>query len=95
MKGPAIRYLNEIVGLTVMALMIVALVAGQADATVHQSVRNDTIDAAPRLAASFEAVTESTTLRADIEIPLDPEWVDVAGARDAIGELIRVELHRE
>lgn len=29
------RYLNEIVGLTMMALMIIALVAGQADATAH------------------------------------------------------------
>ena len=34
------RYLNEIVGLTMMALMITALVAGQTDATA-QSVAAD------------------------------------------------------
>lgn len=31
------RYLNEIVGLTVMALMTLALVAGQADAQVQKA----------------------------------------------------------
>ncbi len=34
------RYLNEIVGLTMMALMTIALVAGQTDATA-QSVAAD------------------------------------------------------
>ena len=37
MKAFFIRYLNEIIGLTVMALMTVALIAGQADAEVHQA----------------------------------------------------------
>jgi hypothetical protein len=32
MKALIVRYLNEVVGLTVMALMVVALVAGQAGA---------------------------------------------------------------
>ncbi len=32
MKALFTRYLNEIVGLTIMALMTVALIAGQADA---------------------------------------------------------------
>jgi hypothetical protein len=36
MKAFLIRYLNEIVGLTVMALMTLALVAGQADAEIHK-----------------------------------------------------------
>ncbi|MGI9219732.1 MAG: hypothetical protein ACR2QS_01690, partial [Woeseiaceae bacterium] len=35
MKAVVIRYLNEIVSLAVMALMSVALIAGQADATAH------------------------------------------------------------
>lgn len=34
MKAVLARYLNEIVGLAVMALMVVALVAGQAQATL-------------------------------------------------------------
>ena len=37
MKAFFTRYLNEIVGLTVMGLMTLALVAGQADAEVHQA----------------------------------------------------------
>ena len=36
MKALFIRYLNEVVGLTVMALMAVALIAGQADADFHE-----------------------------------------------------------
>jgi len=31
------RYLNEIVGLTMMALLVIALVAGQADATAQNA----------------------------------------------------------
>jgi hypothetical protein len=37
MKALFVRYLNEIVGLTVMALMASALVAGQADADVQKA----------------------------------------------------------
>ena len=35
MKATVIRYLNDIVSLTVLTLMAVALIAGQADATGH------------------------------------------------------------
>jgi hypothetical protein len=37
MKALFIRYLNEVVGLTVMALMALALIAGQADAEVRKA----------------------------------------------------------
>jgi hypothetical protein len=37
MKALFIRYLNEVVGLTVLALMAIALVAGQADAEVRKA----------------------------------------------------------
>ena len=37
MKAFFERYLNEIVGLTVMALMTLALVAGQADAQIQKA----------------------------------------------------------
>ena len=37
MKALYVRYLNEIVGLTVMALMTLALVAGQADAQIQKA----------------------------------------------------------
>lgn len=36
MKAFLVRYFNEIVGLSVMALMTLALVAGQADAEFQQ-----------------------------------------------------------
>lgn len=36
MKAFFVRYLNEIVGLTIMALMTLALVAGQADAEIQK-----------------------------------------------------------
>jgi hypothetical protein len=38
------RYLNEIVGLTMMALMTIALVAGQADATTQEAAANSERD---------------------------------------------------
>lgn len=41
MKAVIVRYLNEIVSLTVMALMAVALIAGQVSATDNDVVRND------------------------------------------------------
>ena len=37
MKAFFVRYLNEVVGLAVMALMAVALIAGQADAEVQRA----------------------------------------------------------
>jgi hypothetical protein len=37
MKAFLTRYLNEIVGLTIMGLMTMALVAGQADAEMQQA----------------------------------------------------------
>ena len=37
MKALFVRYLNEVVGLTVMALMALALIAGQADAEVRKA----------------------------------------------------------
>jgi len=42
MKTLFVRYLNEIVGLTIMALMTVALIAGQANASAGQSASEET-----------------------------------------------------
>ncbi len=41
MKAMWIRYLNEIVGLTIMALMTLALIAGQAQATAGDAADNE------------------------------------------------------
>ena len=55
MKAAVIRYLNEIVSLTVLALMAVALIAGQAEATAHGVADN----------------IEPTVLRAECAIEVD------------------------
>ncbi len=94
------RYLNEIVGLTVMLLMTAALVAGQADATVHDALRSDARPPTKVLVANLEAVMESALIRADVEIELDLDRLLEIGneraAREAahqmISELIEVGL---
>ena len=99
MKALATRYLNEIVGLAVLALMTVALIAGQADATVHQSLRNDKAAEGSQFSASLETGTDAATFRADIEIQLDLDrLIDVAAdedARAALRDLIRTKLDRK
>ena len=99
MKALATRYLNEIVGLAVLALMTVALIAGQADATVHQSLRNDKAAEDSHFSASLETVTDAATFRADIEVQLDLDrLIDVAAeedARAALRDLIRIKLDRK
>lgn len=52
MKAVLIRHLNDIVGLTVLALMAMALVAGQVEAAAHMA-QADSID-------SFKVVLEVT-----------------------------------
>jgi hypothetical protein len=44
MKAIFSRYLNEIVGLTIMVLMTLALVAGQADADVQKAAVDEVRD---------------------------------------------------
>ena len=96
MRTLAGRYLNEIIALTIMALMTIALIAAQADATVHESTRSDAGYEDPRLEASLETITESTIIRADLEIQLDlDQLIDVATASDsgnAVRELIHIKL---
>ena len=99
MKALATRYLNEIVGLAVMALMAVALIAGEADATLHQAVRNNQDIEHGRFAASMEAVTESAVIRADLHIQLDVDrLIDAASeedSREALRDLITIKLGRD
>ena len=44
MKALIERYLNEIVGLTIMALMALALIAGQADAETRKTAAQELVD---------------------------------------------------
>ena len=41
MKALWRRYVNEVVGLTVMALMVIALIAGQAQATAGAAAQDE------------------------------------------------------
>ena len=50
MKAVLIRHLNDIVGLTILALMAMALVAGQVEAAAH-TAQPDSID-------SFQVILE-------------------------------------
>ena len=59
MKALIVRYLNEIVSLTVMALMVVALVAGQAGAMGKDAVLSN-----PEFSAA-------TTIRTVLDIRLE------------------------
>ena len=99
MKALATRYLNEIVGLAVMALMAVALIAGEADATLHKAIGNDEATEPGQFVASMEAFTESAVIRADLHIQLDLDrLIDVAtedDSRDALRDLITIKLGRD
>ena len=44
MKALFVRYLNEVVGLTIMALMTMALVAGQANAEFEKAAVDEVRD---------------------------------------------------
>lgn len=78
------RYTNEIIGITIMLLMTIALIAGQADATVHEQARSDGGYEATTLAAGLEAVMATANIRADIELQLDFEQLlDVVAGRDS------------
>ena len=55
MKAVVVHHLNDIVSLTVLALMAVALIAGQAEATVYGA----------------DEIVEQTIFRAEIDVRLN------------------------
>ena len=55
MKAVVVHHLNDIVSLTVLALMAVALIAGQAEATVYGA----------------DEIVEHTVFRAEIDVRLE------------------------
>lgn len=96
MKGLTGQYMNEIVSLTILLLMTVALIAGQADATVHKTVQSNTPSAPATLVGKGEAAMHASILHADVAIHLDLErFVDVViddASRDAIRETINFRM---
>ena len=83
MKPLIVRYLNEIVGLAVMALMAVALVAGQAEATGQDAVHSEPEFSAAAAIVTFDEAMESIVFRADIAINL------------GLDDLVRLEISDE
>ena len=55
MKAVVVRHLNDIISLTVLALMAVALIAGQAEGTVYGA----------------DEIVEQTIFRAEIDVRLN------------------------
>ena len=83
MRPLIVHYLNEIVGLTVMALMAVALVAGQAEATGQDAVQSEPDFSAAATIVTFDEAMESVVFRADIAINL------------GLDDLVRLEVNDE
>ena len=80
MKGMGGQYLNEFVSLAVLALLALALIAGQAGATLP-AASGHAGDASPRgAAATLDAVFEAAGVRADVAIAIDID--DVAAFLD-------------
>lgn len=75
MKALSGQYVNEIISLTVLALMAIALIYGQAGASLPATATSH-IDRPPALAAGVEAiienaVVENAVLHADFAIDVD------------------------
>ena len=84
------RHISEFVSLTVLLLMAVALVSGQADATSAAATpaRETMRDAA--FTASLDAVLDSARLRAILVIDVEPG--DAAETDDASTDLLTISL---
>lgn len=77
MNGFFHRHASEVVSLTVMALMAIALVAGQADAGLNGTSGGQITQQQPAITATLDAVLESARIRADLAI--DFEFLEAAG----------------
>ena len=84
------RHISELVSLTVMLLMAVALVSGQADATSPAATpaRESLHDAG--FTASLDAVLDTARLRAILVIDVEPG--DEAETDDATTDLLTISL---
>ena len=70
MKSLLRHHVNDVVSLTILALMAVALIAGQTDARVHRAVSLHEISGVADFAIDIEA---AEALRELIEIRLDSD----------------------
>lgn len=83
MMGFFHRHTSEFISLTVMALMVIALIAGQADAGLSAAPGAETVQQQPAITATLDAVLESAKFRADLAI--DFELIEAAGVEPGAG----------
>ena len=86
MKATVFRYLNEIVSITILALMSVALVAGQADATAHEMAAEVRHEFGPALIHAEFAIEVSLGELARLNIDRD--------SIDAISQILETRIER-
>jgi hypothetical protein len=89
MQGLTGRHFNDVIGLTIMLVMIAALVASQADATVHEGILSDSGYSAPSSSEDASEITNATIVRADLEVQVDLARLIGAGFEAASGGPIR------
>ncbi|MGI9271147.1 MAG: hypothetical protein ACR2QT_05185 [Woeseiaceae bacterium] len=88
MKAIIFRYLNEIVSLTILGLMSVALVAGQADATAHgAAIEPEQANVAPALIHAEFAI--------DLNLAELPRLTVDKESIEAIREILDTRLERK
>ena len=71
MKGFSGWHLNEFVGLTILILMAIAVIAGQAEATMREMAPGAAAGGQPKLHATLGAVVDAAAVRADVAIAFD------------------------
>jgi len=99
MKILTAHFTTEIIGLTILFLMAAALIAGQANATLHETAHSDGGYAATSLGATVDAVLDAARIRADVELRLElGHLINAAGDGEAdavLGDLIRVVIRSD
>jgi hypothetical protein len=87
MKAAVFRYMNEIVSITILALMSVALIAGQADATTHEMAVELQQDFGPALIRADFAIELNFAELAKLHVDRD--------SIDAIREILETRIERQ
>lgn len=83
MKGFSGQYMNELVSLTILALMAIALVAGQADATLQETAHGPAVSGSQAPDLTLEAIVAAPAIRADVAIAIDFEGFAALASSDA------------
>ena len=66
MKGMSGQYMNELVSLTILALMVAALIAGQASVSEASAAQVEVRPETPALTANIDVVIDAVSIRAHL-----------------------------